>query len=123
MVATRLVALVPTVIMAVVFEASNTFDKAAQLLNVGQSLLLPFALLPVVHMTASREVMGDKFVNHRWHTVLTGSITGLVVTVNSYLMYDLVRQQHGGMSLGWIFSLIAMNLIYYGLVLYYAIGG
>ena len=36
MTATRLVALLPTVILAVVFEASNTFDKVAQALNIVQ---------------------------------------------------------------------------------------
>ena len=34
------------------------------MLNVAQSLLLPFALLPVLHMTSNKEIMGERFVSH-----------------------------------------------------------
>ena len=44
---TRLVALVPTVLIAVLSDASNSFDRINGLLNVVQSVLLPFALVPV----------------------------------------------------------------------------
>lgn len=123
MVATRMVALVPTVIMAVVFEASNTFDIAAQLLNVAQSVLLPFALLPVVHMTANREVMGERFAARRWLTGLTAAITAAIVAVNGYLLYDVIMQQHqDGLGPEWIAGLVLIMLAYYSLILYFAIG-
>lgn len=47
MVVTRLVALVPAVTVAVVFEANQKFDALNQLLNIVQSIVLPFALIPV----------------------------------------------------------------------------
>lgn len=123
MVATRMVALVPTVIMAVMFEASNTFDIAAQLLNVAQSLLLPFALLPVVHMTANREVMGKRFAASRWLTGLTAAITVAIVAVNGYLLYDVIMQQHqDGLGPVRIAGLVLIMLAYYSLILYFAIG-
>ncbi|GAX77144.1 hypothetical protein CEUSTIGMA_g4590.t1 [Chlamydomonas eustigma] len=125
MVATRLVALIPTVVMAVLFEATNTFDVAAQMLNVAQSLLLPFALLPALHMTANKEIMGEKFVSAKWFTILTAGITAIVLAVNGYLLYDVMRQQHasGGDLGGSLAVLLALMLIiYYSLTAYYAIG-
>ncbi len=42
---TRLIALVPTVIMAVIFEASNTFDKASPLMRRLHYTVHAYALL------------------------------------------------------------------------------
>eukprot|EP00955_Chlamydomonas_euryale_P083416 363859-Chlamydomonas_euryale.AAC.2 len=123
MLATRMVALVPTVLMAVFFEASNTFDAAAQLLNVGQSLLLPFALLPVVHMTANVDVMGRRWVSGRWWTGVSIGITVATVAVNGYLLVDsLVAQHDGGLTWPWMMLTISTTLLYYAIVAYYAIG-
>jgi hypothetical protein len=123
MVGTRLIALVPTVAMAVAFEASNTFDAAAQLLNVAQSLLLPFALLPVVHMTASAQVMGSRWVTGRLMTGLCAAITALVIAINGYLLVDMLMAQHaGGLTWYWISVLAGTTGLYYALVAYYAIG-
>lgn len=47
MVGTRILALVPAVAVAILFETSNGFDTLNQLLNILQSLMLPFALIPV----------------------------------------------------------------------------
>jgi Mn2+/Fe2+ NRAMP family transporter len=60
MMATRLLALIPCVSLAVVFEATNTFDKVAQIIKAIQSLVLPFGLIPVVQMTSSAKVMVRK---------------------------------------------------------------
>lgn len=54
---TRLISLLPCLALAVVFEATHTFDKVAQTINVVQSLCLPFGLIPVVQMTANEGVM------------------------------------------------------------------
>lgn len=123
MIATRLVALVPTVIMAVVFEASNTFDFAAQLLNVAQSILLPFALLPVLHIGCNKKIMGERFAAGRFWTAVTVAITVAVLAVNAYLLYDVIKQQaQDGLSPGWIAGMVVSMVVYYGMALYYAVG-
>mmetsp|Transcript_11202 Transcript_11202/g.24121 ORF Transcript_11202/g.24121 Transcript_11202/m.24121 type:complete len:597 (+) Transcript_11202:151-1941(+) len=127
MIATRLVALLPTVTLAVVFEASNTFDQVAQLLNIAQSLLLPFALLPVIHMTASREVMGDKFVSQKWVTAFTAAIAVAVLAVNGYLLFDTMNDMaaagDGSTTAALYYTVFAvMSALYYMTVLYFAIG-
>ena len=57
MLLTRLVSLLPCLTLAVVFEATNTFDTVAQTINIVQSLVLPFGLIPAIQMTASEKVM------------------------------------------------------------------
>ena len=49
---TRTVAIVPTLVIAVVFQASHKLDQLNQLLNILQSIMLPFAIIPV-SMSAS----------------------------------------------------------------------
>ena len=44
---TRTVAIVPTLVIAVVFQASHKLDELNQLLNILQSIMLPFAIIPV----------------------------------------------------------------------------
>lgn len=127
MMATRLVALVPTVIMAVVFETSQTFDYAAQLLNVAQSVLLPFALLPVLRMTADQDIMGERFVSPRWLTIIGSVICSVVLAINGYLIVDVFRvtfqsSSHGTSVLLLALLLAATMISYYLLAAYFAIG-
>ena len=49
---TRTVAIVPTLVVAVVFQASHKLDQLNQLLNILQSIMLPFAIIPVNSNTA-----------------------------------------------------------------------
>lgn len=65
---TRSVAIVPSVLVAVFASGFTQFD---QLLNVLQSVLLPFAILPVLKLTANRRVMGE------FRTHLFWRVTGL----------------------------------------------
>lgn len=55
----RAAALVPTVVLAVVYGGSSAMDSLNQLINVLQSFQLPFALLPILYMTTRRSIMGD----------------------------------------------------------------
>mmetsp|Transcript_22861 Transcript_22861/g.58259 ORF Transcript_22861/g.58259 Transcript_22861/m.58259 type:complete len:550 (-) Transcript_22861:416-2065(-) len=122
MMVTRLVALVPTVTLAVVFEASHTFDKVAQLLNIVQALMLPFALIPVLHVAADPKIMGVEFASPKWLTVFAGSIAAAVSAINGYLMVDLLRTSmpHAGPGVLVAFSL--GFILYYCVVAYYAVG-
>ncbi|KAG1669253.1 hypothetical protein FOA52_003290 [Chlamydomonas sp. UWO 241] len=129
MLATRCVALVPTVVLAVAFESTNTFDKVAQTLNVVQALVLPFALLPVIHMTANASVMGGGVAKSglgrcgRGWTIASGAIAAAVTGVNMYLLATLLGEAAVGPPGGsWAMVTIAVVGIYFSLVAYYAIG-
>jgi Mn2+/Fe2+ NRAMP family transporter len=62
---TRAVAIAPTLLIALVYRhrRGTELDQLNELVNVLQSIQLPFALLPVLTMTSSAAVMGAAFVN------------------------------------------------------------
>ena len=68
---TRTVAIVPTLVIAVVFQASHKLDQLNQLLNILQSIMLPFAIIPV-SMSASLSV---------WVGLLISVCIGIAVPV------------------------------------------
>lgn len=121
MVATRLCALVPTLLLAVVFEASHKFDLVAHILNIVQSLQIPFALIPVMHMTSNKAIMGPSFCSGQGLRVFTHCMLLCVMGVNFYMLMgfmatDLPRQPWAIMC----FVLLAGG--YYSLVLYFFLG-
>jgi manganese transport protein len=50
---------------------------------------IPFALVPLVLISAKREVMGD-LVNPRWLTVVAGAIAALISALNVFLLWQFV---------------------------------
>jgi manganese transport protein len=50
---------------------------------------IPFALVPLVVISAKREIMGE-LVNPRWLSVLAGAIAALIIALNVFLLYEFV---------------------------------
>ncbi len=50
---------------------------------------IPFALVPLLMISARREVMGD-LVNPRWLSVLAGALASLIIALNVFLLYEFV---------------------------------
>ena len=85
---TRLIALVPVVIVAWMFGASGT----GQLLILSQvilSLQLPFAVIPLVMFTTDRAHMGE-FAAPRWVAMLAWAAAALILALNLKLVSDVV---------------------------------
>ncbi len=85
---TRLIAIVPAIIVTIVYGESWT----AKLLIFSQvilSLQLPFAVIPLVHLTASRAKMGA-LVSPLWLSFLAGLIAVLLVVLNLKFLLDLL---------------------------------
>jgi manganese transport protein len=85
---TRLVAIVPAVVVTLLYGESGT-GKLLILSQVVLSLQLPFAVIPLVQFTSSRAGMGA-LVCPRWLAVLAWSIAALIVTLNLKLIYDFI---------------------------------
>lgn len=84
---TRLVAIVPAIIVTIYFGASGT----GVLLVLSQVVLafqLPFAVLPLVQLTASKAKMGY-FVAPRWLTAIAAITAAIVIVLNVKLVWDL----------------------------------
>jgi manganese transport protein len=85
---TRLVAVVPAAIVAVVYGESGT-AKLLVLSQVILSMQLSFAVFPLVRFTSDRAKMGE-FVNPRWLAVLAYLIAFLIAGLNAWLLLGFV---------------------------------
>ena len=85
---TRLVAIVPAAVVTIYYGDSGT----AKLLILSQVILgvqLPFAIIPLVAISASRTKMGE-LVAPRWLTALAALIAAIIIALNIKLITDLL---------------------------------
>ena len=90
---TRLVAIVPAILVTLYYGNSGT-AKLLILSQVILSLQLPFAIIPLVMITASRGKMGA-LRSPPWLTIVAGVIAAIVVTLNVKLLIDFVSGNLG----------------------------
>merc|ERR1712113_512191 len=82
---TRSMALVPTLAVAVYFGGGNTgLDAFNEYLNILQSLVLPFAVVPLLTFAGKRTLMGDLTLS-RGSLIIAWSCTALIMCANIYL--------------------------------------
>ena len=81
---TRAIAIVPAVIVAILYGDSGT-AKLLILSQVILSLQLSFAVFPLVRFTSDRVKMGE-FVNPRWLKVAAYSVAFVIATLNAWLL-------------------------------------
>jgi manganese transport protein len=86
---TRLIAIVPAVIVAIVGGESGT-AKLLILSQVILSLQLSFAVFPLVMFTSSKIKMGE-FVNPAWMKVMAYTVAVVIATLNVWLLFQTVR--------------------------------
>lgn len=123
---TRLIALIPCLALAVVFEATDTFDQVAQTINVIQSLALPFGLIPVIHMTASKKIMGG-WTSTRWIIWSASATTLVVVGINVFTLVTLLMDlpsfsSDGPDMIGSCIGFALLIVFYLSLVAYFSVG-
>ena len=85
---TRVLAIIPAVLVTWMYGESQS-SKLLILSQVVLSLQLPFAIIPLVHLTATRKYMGA-LVAPRWLTAIAGVIAVTIVGLNAKLLYDLL---------------------------------
>jgi manganese transport protein len=78
----RLVTMIPAfIVIAIGVDPSRTLVLSQVVLSFG----IPFALIPLVIFTARSDIMGP-LVNRRVTTVAATAVTGLIVTLNIFLL-------------------------------------
>jgi manganese transport protein len=85
---TRAVAIVPAALVTIWYGESGT-AKLLILSQVILSLQLPFAVVPLVLLTADRRKLGE-LVAPRWLTGITGVIAVILIVLNAKLLVDFV---------------------------------
>jgi manganese transport protein len=86
---TRLIAIVPAVIVAIIGGESGT-AKLLILSQVILSLQLSFAVFPLVMFTSDRLKMGE-FVNPAWMKVMAYLVATVIAALNVWLLFSTVR--------------------------------
>ncbi|MHB2166471.1 Nramp family divalent metal transporter [Alsobacter sp. R-9] len=84
---TRLVAIVPAIAVTWLYGAGET-AKLLILSQVILSLQLPFAVVPLLLLTASRRKMGV-LVAPRWLTGIAALVAAVIIALNAKLLFDL----------------------------------
>lgn len=85
---TRLVAIVPAIIVLMIWGESKTGDLLV-LSQVILSLQLPFAIIPLVLFTASKKRMGD-LAAPIWLTIIATIIAAVIVMLNVKMLMDVL---------------------------------
>ena len=86
---TRLIAIVPAVIVILIYGA----DKTAFLLILSQVILsfqLPFAIIPLIMFTSSKQKM-HKLVSPVWLTTIAMVIAAIIISLNIVLISDAIN--------------------------------
>jgi manganese transport protein len=86
---TRLLAIIPTVIITILYGASGT-GKLIILSQVILSLQLSFAVFPLVAFTSDRHRMGE-FVNAHWLKYLSYAVALVIAGLNIWLLIQTFR--------------------------------
>lgn len=89
---TRGIALIPAVAVALVADNNKGKggDALDEWLNVLQSIMLPFALIPVLHLTSRRSIMGQ-FRNGVVAQLGGWTLSVAVIAVNVYIVVDSMK--------------------------------
>jgi manganese transport protein len=85
---TRLLAIIPAVIVTLLYGESGTADLLV-LSQVVLSLQLSFAVIPLVLFTSDRRKMGE-FASPAWMKFLAWLATGIIVLVNVKFLADMI---------------------------------
>ncbi|KAL9313057.1 hypothetical protein ACSQ67_018509 [Phaseolus vulgaris] len=97
---TRSFAIVPTIIVAIVFNRSEaSLDILNEWLNVLQSMQIPFALIPLLTLVSKEQVMGTFRVGPVLERV-AWTVAGLIIVINGYLLLDFFISEVNGILLG-----------------------
>ncbi|XP_050212709.1 metal transporter Nramp2-like [Mercurialis annua] len=99
---TRSFAIVPTMIVALVFNKSEaSLDILNEWLNVLQSIQIPFALIPLLTLVAKEQVMGSFKITPIFER-LAWTVAILVMLINGYLLLDFFISEVKGLLFGFL---------------------
>ncbi|XP_073141267.1 metal transporter Nramp3.1-like [Henckelia pumila] len=113
---TRSCAIVPTIIVALVFNKSeSSLDVLNEWLNVLQSIQIPFALIPLLTLVSKEQVMGV-FKIGRILERIAWTVAALVIFINGYLLINFFLSEVDGLLVG--FFVCAGTVAYVVFILY-----
>lgn len=113
---TRSCAIVPTIIVALVFNKSeSSLDVLNEWLNVLQSIQIPFALIPLLTLVSKEQVMGVFKIGLTLERI-AWTVAALVIFINGYLLLNFFLSEVDGLLVGFFVS--AGTVAYVVFILY-----
>ena len=113
---TRSFAIVPTMIVALVFNRSEaSLDVLNEWHNVLQSMQIPIALIPLLTLVSKEQVMGVFKVGPLLERV-AWTVAALVIVINGYLLLDFFMAEVDGVLFG--FLVCAGTALYVAFIFY-----
>ena len=113
---TRLCSLGPAIAVALATSSDKTAsDTLDEWLNVLQSVQLPFALLPVLHCTSHRRIMGQFATSRLWKGVCW-FLAIIVMVANVYLIVAQIQDPSSPHSNGFYAFVAIFGIAYFGFV-------
>ncbi|KAL6599497.1 hypothetical protein ACP70R_045634 [Stipagrostis hirtigluma subsp. patula] len=115
---TRSFAIVPTIIVALYFNASDSaLDVLNEWLNVLQSVQIPFALIPLVTLVSKEQLMGVFTIGPRTK-IATWTVASVPIIINSYLLLEFFTSNMGGVL---SISVLCVGVVAYAMFILYLI--
>ncbi|KAK1405746.1 Metal transporter Nramp2 [Heracleum sosnowskyi] len=97
---TRSCAIVPTMIVAVVYNRSDaSLDNLNEWLNVLQGMQIPFALIPLLVLVADEHLMGVFRIGPFFEWIMW-IVAALVTVINGYVLLDFFSSEVKGLVFG-----------------------
>ncbi len=103
---TRLIAIIPAV-FTILYFGENKLGELLVLSQVILSLQLGFAVIPLIHFTSSKKIMGE-FVIKNWVKILAWISAFLIISLNIKLVFEEVSS---------LFSILSSNQWYFKLLI------
>ena len=117
---TRSIAIIPTLALAF-SQGINRLTGLNDLLNVLQSVQLPFAVLPLLTFTNDEVIMGQ-YKNNRFIKVITWLLAGIIIGINIYFTAVTIKDVNNVYLFIPIAIFIAVWMSFYFVMAYYAAG-
>lgn len=118
--AVRLFTLGPTLSVALVVRSESAMTSWTEVLNVIQSLVLPFVVIPLMLFTSSKRIMGPH-ANRPWSVVALVLVLAFLIGMNGYLVVSFAVNTIPDAA--WARSLFSIGCILYGLFVMYLLVG
>ena len=115
---TRTIAIGPTLLLAI-FSDLESLSNLQDLLNVLQSVLLPFALIPLIQFTSMPEIM-SQFSNSRINKIFTSTVVVVLIGINMFFIGTYLKQIYEFSVVLLVFACI-LGFVYLLFVMYISI--
>jgi manganese transport protein len=88
---TRLLAVIPVMACTIIFGGNeHVLDDLMVNTQVFLSVALPISMVPLVWFTSSKRIMGERFANAKWVSILGWTATAVLTVLNVQLVWQTV---------------------------------